>query len=129
MVKIVLLLLSLSTLSIAASSSFQKSCLSCHQREGIPTGALYKRYLLKYSSKRKIKEVMYHYLKNPSIKQSIMPAPFIHKFGLQVPITLPEKELKNHIETLIKTYDVKKELYIPSSTQSEDKHTPHFEHQ
>jgi hypothetical protein len=112
MVKIVLYILFLSPAMIGASS-LQKACLSCHEKEGIPTDALYKRYLLKYSSNKRIKEVIFHYLKHPTIEKSIMPAPFIHKFGLQPSSTLTDEELAAYIEALIRKYDVKNQLYLP----------------
>ncbi len=101
-------------ISLQLSANFQTACVECHTKEGIPTVELYKRYLSKYSSHRAIKEAMYHYLKNPTIKTSIMPEPFIKKFGIQKRTTLSDKELKSYINELVETYNLRKNLYIPT---------------
>lgn len=113
MVKIVYLLIFISVLS-EASQEFQEKCIQCHKAEGIPTQALYKRYLVKYSSQTKIKAAMLAYLKNPSIETSIMPAPFINKFGLQKRMSLSKGELKKYIDELVESYNLKNRLYIPT---------------
>ncbi|HIP46158.1 MAG TPA: hypothetical protein EYG95_01225 [Campylobacterales bacterium] len=100
-------------LTTEASQDFQDRCIQCHKTEGIPAEALYKRYLIKYSSQTKIKEAMLTYLKNPSIETSIMPEPFINKFGLQKRMSISEEALKKYINELVENYDVKKRLYIP----------------
>ncbi len=96
------------------SANFQTACIECHNKEGIPTQELYKRYLVKYSAHSAIKEAMFHYLKNPSIKTSIMPEPFINKFGIQKRTTLSDKALKSYINELVETYNLRKKLYIPT---------------
>ncbi len=113
MVKIGYLLIFISVMS-EASQGFQEKCILCHKAEGIPTQALYKRYLVKYSSQTKIKAAMLAYLKNPSIETSIMPAPFINKFGLQERISLSEDELKKYVDELVESFDVRDRLYIPT---------------
>ncbi len=111
MVKTIFSLLLLLQISHAAES-FQTACLSCHQKEGIPTQSLYMRYLQKYSAEEKIKEIIFAYLQNPTIATSIMPKPFINKFGLQPAISLPKDKLKQYIDTMIKNYTIKKRLYL-----------------
>ncbi len=111
--KITLLLL-LTLINVRASTSFQAKCITCHKAEGIPTQELYKRYLVKYSSHRAIKAAMLKYLKNPSIETSIMPEPFINKFGIQQKTSLSDEALKHYINQLVDRYSVKKKLYIPT---------------
>ena len=113
MVKIGSLLIFVFVMS-EASQGFQEKCIQCHKAEGIPTQALYKRYLVKYSSQTKIKTAMLSYLKNPSIETSIMPEPFIKKFGLQKRISISEEELKKYVDELVESFDVRDRLYIPT---------------
>ncbi len=107
------LLLLLALIKIGASTDFQTKCITCHKAEGIPMQELYKRYLVKYSSHRAIKAAMLKYLKNPSIETSIMPEPFINKFGIQKKPSLSDEALKKYIDQLVNTYSLKKKLYIP----------------
>ena len=108
------IILFLALLELKASTDFQERCIKCHKAEGIPTQELYKRYLLKYSSHTAIKAAMLKYLKNPSIKTSIMPEPFITKFGLQQKTQLSDEALKRYIDELVNTYTLKNKLYIPT---------------
>ncbi len=108
------LLLFMTLLSIQASTDFQKYCITCHREEGIPTQELYKRYLIKYSSHTTIKDAMLKYLKNPTVETSIMPEPFINKFGLQQKTSLSDEALKRYIDELVKTYNLKDKLYLPT---------------
>ena len=107
-------LLFVTLMSMQASTEFQKRCVSCHKTEGIPTQELYKRYLVKYSSHTAIKAAMLKYLKNPTIETSIMPEPFISKFGIQKRTSLSDDALKRQIDELIKTYNLKDKFYLPT---------------
>lgn len=118
MVKTLFFIIFLS-LSLKADIDLDTGCLNCHKKEGIPTDALYKRYLLKYSSQKQIKTALFRYLKNPTLKTSIMPAPFIHKFGLQKPTSLPDNILMRHIEAFMNRFDVRGQLYLPNKEHKE----------
>jgi len=109
MVKITGLLLII-LLTLDAAESFEGTCLKCHNTQKIPSSLIYKRYLLKYSSKEKIRAVMVDYLKNPTAQKSIMPAPFITKFGLKKKIVLSDAMLEKYVDEFVKKYDVGKKL-------------------
>jgi hypothetical protein len=101
-------LIFLSTLTLFAS----ESCLECHKKQQIPSELIYKRYLLKYSTKNRIEKAMFLYLKNPNPKNSIMPKPFFSKFPMKKATNIDDKSLKKAIERYIEKFDVKKKLVI-----------------
>ncbi len=111
MVKITGLLL-IVLLTLDASENFEGTCLKCHNAQKIPNSLIYKRYLLKYSSKEKIKAIMVDYLKNPTMQKSIMPPPFITKFGLKKKVVLSDAMLEKYVAEFVKKYDVGKKLII-----------------
>ncbi len=105
-----LILAALIASSLLFSNDLDKLCLSCHQKNRLPTELIYKRYLLKYSTKNRIKSAIFNYLKNPTPKNSIMPKPFFDKFNQKPQIELDDKELKRVIDLFIKRYDIKQYL-------------------
>jgi len=102
-------------ISLFAKVDLEKNCLECHKKEKIPSYMIYKRYLLKYSVKSRIKEAIYNYLKDPKPKNSIMPKPFFLKFPMKKAIHMDEKALYENIEEFIKKYDVTKRLRLENS--------------
>ncbi len=73
---------------------------------------IYKRYLLKYSTKSRIEEALYDYLKNPRQQNSIMPAPFFLKFPMKEPTKMDEKILRKNIRAYIDYFDPRKRLRL-----------------
>jgi hypothetical protein len=98
--------------SLHASESFEDACLKCHVENNVPTDVIYKRYLLKYSSKDKIREAMVTYLKKPIAERTIMPPRFIDIFGLKEMMKLSDAELNKYVNELIDSFDVKKKLTL-----------------
>ncbi len=98
--------------------SLQKQCLACHEAQQIPSEMIYRRYLMRYSSKQTIKKKIFSYLQHPSVSTSIMPAPFFGKFPLKKATTLDDKRLERLIEAYIAHYDVDGKIVIV--TQNED---------
>ncbi len=95
-----------------AEHSLERNCLACHEAQQIPSEMIYRRYLMRYSSKKTIKEKMFAYLKHPSVEASIMPAPFFRKFPLKEASQLKKKELEALIEDYINHYDVDNRIVI-----------------
>jgi hypothetical protein len=110
MVKILFLILL--ALSIKADVDLEKSCLDCHKKQQIPSALIYKRYLLKYSTKDRIKDAIYLYLKNPTKENSIMPKPFFLRFPMKKTTNLNDKTLKKAIELYIDKFDIRKKLVV-----------------
>ena len=92
--------------------SMQKACLACHVQQQIPSEMIYRRYLMKYSSKARIREQIFTYLKAPSAQSSIMPAQFFKKYPLKEPSKHDDETLQSLIDAYIDHYDVRKKLYV-----------------
>ncbi len=92
--------------------TLQKQCLSCHQAQQVPSEMIYRRYLMRFSSKKIIKEKMFSYLKCPSTNVSIMPAPFFKKFPLKKVTSLDDKRLEALIDEYIMYYDINDKIVI-----------------
>ena len=93
--------------------SLERDCLSCHQLHSIPSQMIYKRYLMKYSSKKTIKEKIVTYLQNPSKDDSIMPPQFFLKFAMKEKSSLTDKQMNALVDDFIEHYDISKKLFIP----------------
>jgi hypothetical protein len=117
MVKILLLTLLMVTHLMAQSttptSSLQKNCLNCHKQQQIPNELIYRRYLVKYSTHKAIKQSLLEYLKNPQKENSIMPNPFFLKFPQKEAMDLNETELGGHIDEFLDHFDIRKVLSLP----------------
>jgi len=95
------------------SSSLQNNCLSCHIEQKIPSELIHRRYLLKYSTNRDIKERLFKYLTNPKKETSIMPKQFFLKFPEKASLELNDTELSESIDIYLDYFDVKKKLVLP----------------
>ncbi|AKF25046.1 hypothetical protein YH65_06300 [Sulfurovum lithotrophicum] len=105
-------LISLGAGENTTDKALQKECLHCHTEQQIPSGIIYRRYLLKYSSKTLIREKIFAYLKVPSPKTSIMPAPFFNKFLIKEVSKLDDETLHRMIDSYIKHFDIDQKIYI-----------------
>ena len=88
----------------------QKSCLTCHQENQIPSALIYKRYLMQYSTDMRMQKVMYDYLKNPKKGASIMPSVFFSKFPMKDKSSLDDTLLKKEIAAYLNHFNLKKKL-------------------
>ena len=93
-------------------SGLEKDCLACHQEQKIPSEFIYRRYLMKYSSKETIRQKLFSYLKSPSQQNSVMPPQFFGKYVVKEPTRLSDEILKKRIDDYIKLYDVGQKLFI-----------------
>ncbi len=113
----IILLVSLFWLEIYAQESeeviLQNSCLSCHTKQQIPSELIYRRYLMKYSTKEAMTEAMLSYLIRPKKSKSIMPTQFFLKFPMKPSLDFSESELRENISSFIEMFDVKKKLVLP----------------
>jgi len=110
MVNIVITLL-ITTIFMQASS-FKNECMRCHEKQNIPFEMIYKRYLIKYSSKSTIKQAIFKMCKNPTIERSLVPPSFLRRYGIKQACTLNDKDLYNAIEEFINFYDIKKNIQL-----------------
>ena len=91
----------------------ENNCLACHVKQQIPSELIYRRYLMKYSTKEAMTEAMISYLKKPKKETSIMPAQFFLKFPMKPSLGFKEETLRKNISTFIDVLDVKKKLVLP----------------
>jgi hypothetical protein len=106
-------LLNAQGVSLEDKQQLQKECLQCHVEQQIPSGLIYKRYLMKYSTFKRMKEAIFAYIKNPDQKHSIMPPQFFLKFPMKEALALDDDTLQKMIESYLNTFDVKKRLVLP----------------
>ena len=92
--------------------SFKNICLSCHQQQQIPSALIYKRYLMKYSTNKRMEQAMFTYMKEPKKENSIMPAPFFLKFPMKEKISLKDENLHKYIQTYLEKFSMKKRLML-----------------
>jgi hypothetical protein len=96
----------------AAPPELMRECLQCHAAQKIPSEAIYRRYLLKYSSKETIRHRMFSYLRSPSVEQSIMPPQFFNKFPLTGRSELNDTILRQRVDDYIDYFDINPRLYV-----------------
>ena len=99
--------------SSSAQQQLQTNCLNCHTQDQIPNTLIYRRYLMKYSTKEAVRKAILKYLKDPRKENSIMPPPFFSKFPMKETLELDDATLKKNIRTFLETFDVKKKLVLP----------------
>ena len=95
-------------------SPLQEDCLACHEAQKVPSEFIYRRYLMKYSSKDTVKEKLFSYIKAPSQNNSVMPPQFFGKYVVKELTELDDGTLKERIDDYIKFYDVSKKLFVPN---------------
>ena len=114
MVKKNFIILLLSTLAQTKEPSplLKESCLKCHTRQKIPSELVYRRYLMKFSTKERMKKSIYIFLKNPKKENSIMPQQFFLKFPEKEALDLNETVLEESISVYLDYFDVKGKLEL-----------------
>lgn len=117
MVKIVFVL-SLFTLFLSANTdkksinNLEINCLSCHVQQQIPSEHIYRRYLMKYSTDKRIEEAIFSYLRYPNKDTSIMPPQFFLKFPMKKKLKLDETVLRTNIQEYLKKFDIKEHIIV-----------------
>lgn len=112
MIVIVLTLSIFASESTVSSDSLEVNCLHCHQEQQIPSNLIAKRYLMQYSTDKRIEDAMFKYLKDPKKEHSIMPTPFFSKFPMKEKILLDDVSLKQNIKVFFEKYNMKKKLVL-----------------
>ena len=93
-------------LNFLNANIYKNSCVACHSKYPVKLDKFFYRYLLKYSSEREVKKALNNYLKNPTLKETIMPEGFINRFGVKDRSKLNNKELKEVIDIYWDTYKI-----------------------
>lgn len=101
-----LILLCFFLVSILSADTYQNNCLKCHNKLPVSIDKYFYRYLLKYSSERRVKLAMTEYLNEPNKDTTIMPEAFIKRFGIKKKTKLNEKDLKEALDIYWEKYKV-----------------------
>lgn len=96
--------------AILNGSEFEKNCLTCHG-DDFKFNIIMKKYTLKYSTKERIKNAMFEYLKNPTYEKSILPPEYIKKFGIKQKSELDDKALKEMLNIYYDKFNLRSKLY------------------
>jgi hypothetical protein len=112
MVKIVLFMVVLTTAIFAKSDTLEDNCLSCHKAQQIPSDLIYRRYLMKYSTKKRMADAIFRYIKKPHKSKSIMPPQFFLKFPMKEELLLKDERLSKDINAYLKEFDIRKKLIL-----------------
>jgi len=96
-----------------AQSKVEHRCMGCHIRQKIPSELIYRRYLMKYSTHKKIRKVMLAYLKEPKKENSIMPKQFFLKFPLKKAEDTNSSDLVQDIERYLEYLDIREKFVLP----------------
>jgi len=91
---------------------FENKCMVCHVKQQIPSELIYRRYLMKYSTKEAMATAMMKYLRKPKKGSSIMPSQFFLKFPMKPNLGLDDEVLEKNIEAYLDWFDVKKKLRL-----------------
>ncbi len=100
---IILVFLLFSSLS---ADIYKNNCLKCHNKLPVSIDKYFYRYLLKYSSERRVKSAMTDYLNKPNKDDTIMPEAFIKRFGIKKKTKLNEEELKKALDIYWEKYKI-----------------------
>lgn len=107
MKKVVILLFGVFLLFLDAKENvYQRNCVKCHKNQAVSLDKLFYRYLLKYSSEKRVKEALVDYLKKPSYFKTVMPKGYINRYGIKLSTKLSDKELKKAIDIYWDKYKV-----------------------
>ncbi len=96
-------------------AQLEENCLTCHREQKLPDNLIYRRYLLKYSSLRRIEDALVKYLEHPTKERSIMPAEFFLRFPIKYANDLSPAQLRELVRRYIDYYDVRKRLRLEKS--------------
>ena len=107
-----LIFLCVLVLGVYGSEGLEKNCLSCHRAQQVPSELIYRRYLMRYSTKEAMEKAIFAYVKNPTKQSSIMPLQFFLKFPMKEENSLENKVLKSMIKGYVEHFDIKKKLML-----------------
>jgi len=94
------------------SLSLEKNCLTCHRTQKIPSDLIYRRYLMKYSTPKRMEKAIFAYLNHPQKEHSIMPPQFFLKFPMKNVFEMNDETLLQNIRAYIEKFNLKKRLFI-----------------
>ncbi len=104
---LIIIFTELTATDVTHQAMFKKECISCHATQQIPNDLIYRRYLMVYSTHRRMEKAIFNYIKSPDKKNSVMHHPFFFKFPMKEKLDLEDDVLKKMIKEYLITFDVK----------------------
>ena len=101
------------TQNLSKNEALQSTCLTCHTKNQIPNTLIYRRYLVKYSTKDAMTSAIVKYIKDPRKEGSIMPPPFFSKFPMKKESDWDDVMLEQNTRAFLDNFDMKKKLILP----------------
>jgi len=98
-----------------AIQNLEINCLSCHVQQQIPSQLIYRRYLMKYSTDKRIEEAIFTYFRHPKKENSIMPPQFFLKFPMKEKLQLDDTLLRTNIREYLKKFDIREHIIIKNN--------------
>jgi len=89
-----------------------QKCAVCHRNDAPPLGRIYRRYLMLYSSKERIKKRMVDFLVSPSLQKSAMPLGMRKRFDPQAHPSFSSSIARQAVEELIEKEDILKHIVV-----------------
>jgi len=95
-----------------ATGDVLRQCNLCHEKKSPPFNMIYKKYLLIYSSKKRVEKAMTDFLINPTLKKSLLPKEMKKRFFPQEHPKFKKSEAKKAVKKIVKDYDLIKRIKI-----------------
>jgi len=100
------------------SNRLTNSCLNCHTKQKIPSELIYRRYLMRYSTDKKMQKRILAYLKKPTPSNSIMPKQFFLKFPMKKRLDINGSILERDIKGYLDYFNIKNKLKVSNNSLS-----------
>ncbi len=88
-------------------------CAECHRKNAPPLAFVYRRYLMLYSAKSRVRDRMVDFLTAPSRKKSAMPRGMKNRFNPQNHPAYSRAVAEKAVENLIEKEDIIPHIVIP----------------
>ncbi len=98
---------------IAKEDTALKRCAVCHESKAPPLSRIYRRYLMLYSSKERIRNKMVDFLVSPSLQKSAMPLGMRKRFNPQAHPAYSKTVAKEAAKELIEKFDIVPRIIVP----------------
>ncbi len=111
MEKIILLIFS--AVLLFANENTLLKCNECHNKfTAPPYKKVYKHYLLKYSSKARVKKAMIDFLSEPTFQKSAMPKGMKRRFNPNEHPVFDAQVIKKAVKSLVEREDIAKRFIL-----------------
>jgi hypothetical protein len=96
----------LGTVVLAADDPFERTCVACHEHEGVSLRKTFMNALLVYGGKRNMQAGLRYFLRHPRRDSSVMSDAFLDRHGIHPRLDLNDSELDRALKTYWERYKV-----------------------